>query len=69
MLLVWRRFKYASIFTALGVRVTIVGAGDHLPPALDGEMARVLVESFKEVSSAFLPSKKAWWTHKLMVML
>src|SRR5215469_2299476 len=37
--------EYASIFAALGVRVSIVGGGGHLPPALDVEIARVLAES------------------------
>src|SRR5881397_2237941 len=36
----------SSIFAALGVRVTIVDARDHLLPALDSEMSRVLAESF-----------------------
>jgi len=38
--------EYSSIFAALGVRVTIVDARDHLLPALDSEMSRVLAESF-----------------------
>ena len=37
--------EFASIFAALGTRVTIVG-GSHLLPHLDVEMAGVLAESF-----------------------
>jgi NAD(P) transhydrogenase len=40
--------EYASIFAALGTRVTIVG-GSHLLPALDAEMAAVLAESFNSM--------------------
>src|SRR5262249_625220 len=39
----------ASIFAGLGVQVTVVEAGAHLPPALDVEMARVLAESFNSM--------------------
>jgi len=38
--------EYASIFAAIGTRVTVVDAKAHLLPALDVEMARVLAESF-----------------------
>jgi len=41
--------EYASIFAGLGVLVTVVDAGDHLLPALDVEMARVLAESFNSM--------------------
>ena len=38
--------EYASIFAAIGTRVSVVVSKDHLLPALDVEMARVLAESF-----------------------
>jgi NAD(P) transhydrogenase len=41
--------EYASIFAGLGVQVTVVEAGTHLPPMLDIEMARVLAESFNSM--------------------
>jgi NAD(P) transhydrogenase len=41
--------EYASIFAGLGVQVTVVDAGNHLLPALDVEMARVLAESFNSI--------------------
>lgn len=47
--------EYASIFAALGVRVTIVGDGDHLPPALDVEVSRVLGESFNALGIRVVP--------------
>jgi NAD(P) transhydrogenase len=47
--------EYASIFAALGVQVTIVGEGDHLPPALDVEVARVLGESFNAMGIRVVP--------------
>ena len=40
--------EYASIFAALGTRVTIVG-GSHLLPSLDAEMAGMLAESFNSM--------------------
>jgi NAD(P) transhydrogenase len=40
--------EYASIFAALGTRVTIAG-GSHLLPALDVEMAGVLAECFNSM--------------------
>jgi NAD(P) transhydrogenase len=40
--------EYASIFAALGTRVTIIG-GSHLLPALDTEMAEVLAGCFKSM--------------------
>jgi NAD(P) transhydrogenase len=47
--------EYASIFAGLGVRVTVVDAGDHLLPALDVEMARVLAESFNSMGIRVIP--------------
>jgi NAD(P) transhydrogenase len=47
--------EYASIFAALGVQVTIVDAGDHLLPALDLELARVLAESFNAMGIRVIP--------------
>ncbi len=51
--------EYASIFAALGVSVTIVDAGDHLLPALDVEMARVLTESFNSMGIRVIPMASA----------
>src|SRR5262245_10220179 len=45
----------ASIFAGLGVQVTVVEAGAHLPPALDVEMARVRAESFKFMGIRVIP--------------
>jgi NAD(P) transhydrogenase len=45
----------ASIFAGLGVNVTIVEAGSHLPPAFDVEMARVLAESFNSMGIRVIP--------------
>ncbi|HYB44368.1 MAG TPA: FAD-dependent oxidoreductase [Candidatus Methylomirabilis sp.] len=50
--------EYASIFAALGVQVTIVGGGEHLLPALDVEMARVLAESFNAMGIRVIPNVK-----------
>jgi NAD(P) transhydrogenase len=47
--------EYASIFAGLGVQVTVVDAGDHLIPALDVEMARVLAESFNSMGIRVIP--------------
>jgi NAD(P) transhydrogenase len=47
--------EYASIFAALGVSVTIVDGGDHLLPALDVEMARILAESFNSMGIRVIP--------------
>ena len=47
--------EYASIFAALGTRVTIVG-GSHLLPALDAEMAGVLAECFKSMGIRVIPN-------------
>lgn len=46
--------EYASIFAALGTRVTIVG-GSHLLPALDAEMAGVLAECFNSMGIRVIP--------------
>jgi NAD(P) transhydrogenase len=46
----------ASIFAGLGVKVTVVEAGTHLPPALDVEMARVLAESFNSMGIRVIPT-------------
>lgn len=46
--------EYASIFAALGARVTIVG-GTHLLSALDVEMARVLAECFNSLGIRVIP--------------
>lgn len=46
--------EYASIFAALGTRVTIVG-GSHLLPALDVEMAGVLAECFNSMGIRVIP--------------
>src|SRR5262244_2854547 len=45
----------ASIFAGLGVNVTVVEAGSHLPPAFDVEMARVLAESFNSMGIRVMP--------------
>ena len=47
--------EYASIFAGLGVQVTVVDAGNHLLPALDVEMARVLAESFNSMGIRVMP--------------
>lgn len=46
--------EFASIFAALGTRVTIVG-GSHLLPHLDVEMAGVLAESFNSTGIRVIP--------------
>ncbi|MGH7985645.1 MAG: FAD-dependent oxidoreductase [Candidatus Binataceae bacterium] len=46
--------EYASIFAALGTRVTIVG-GSHPFPAVDAEMASVLAESFNATGIRVMP--------------
>jgi NAD(P) transhydrogenase len=46
--------EYASIFAALGTRVTIVG-GSHLLPTLDVEMAGVLAECFNSMGIRVIP--------------
>jgi NAD(P) transhydrogenase len=49
--------EYASIFAALGARVTIVG-GAHLLSALDVEMAQVLAECFNSLGIRVIPKVK-----------
>jgi NAD(P) transhydrogenase len=39
--------EYASIYTALGVRVTLIDAGERLLPFLDGEISELLAEIFR----------------------
>jgi NAD(P) transhydrogenase len=46
--------EYASIFSMLGTRVTIVG-GSHLLSALDAEMAGVLAECFNSMGIRVIP--------------
>ena len=46
--------EYASIFSALGTRVTIAG-GSHLLPALDVEMSGVLAECFNSMGIRVIP--------------
>jgi NAD(P) transhydrogenase len=46
--------EYASIFAAMGTRVTIVG-GSHLLPSLDAEMAGVLAECFNSSGIRVIP--------------
>ncbi len=41
--------EYASIFTALGTKVTLVDAGDRLIPFLDREISDLLARSFTDV--------------------
>ena len=50
--------EYASIFAALGTRVTIVG-GSHLLPAVDAEMAGVLGECFNALGIRVIPKVSA----------
>lgn len=47
--------EFASIFAALGTRVTIVG-DSHLLPHLDVEMAGVLAESFNSIGIRVIPT-------------
>ncbi|MGH8010936.1 MAG: FAD-dependent oxidoreductase [Candidatus Binataceae bacterium] len=47
--------EYASIFAALGARVTMVG-GSHSFPAIDAEMASVLAESFNAMGIRVMPT-------------
>ena len=41
--------EFASIFTALGVEVTLVDAGEHLLPFMDAEISVLLAESFTKL--------------------
>jgi NAD(P) transhydrogenase len=38
--------EYASVFTALGMKVTLVAAGSRLLPFLDGEISALLAQAF-----------------------
>jgi NAD(P) transhydrogenase len=46
--------EYASIFTALGVRVTLVDAGERLLPFLDREISELLAEAFRGMGMRLL---------------
>ncbi|HEX8099955.1 MAG TPA: Si-specific NAD(P)(+) transhydrogenase [Actinomycetota bacterium] len=41
--------EFASIFTALGVEVTLVDSGDRLLPFMDAEISELLAESFTKL--------------------
>jgi NAD(P) transhydrogenase len=41
--------EYASIFTALGAEVTLVDSGPRLLPYMDGEIAELLADTFRNV--------------------
>jgi NAD(P) transhydrogenase len=41
--------EYASIFTALGMDVTLLDAGPRLVPFMDAEMSSLLAESFRDM--------------------
>ena len=47
--------EYASIFAALGVRVTLLCRGDRLLPRFDPEVSRVLAESFNGMGIRVMP--------------
>lgn len=47
--------EYASIFAALGVRVTLLCRGDRLLSRLDPEVSRVLAESFNGMGIRIIP--------------
>ena len=47
--------EYASIFGALGVRVTLLCRADQLLPSLDPELSRVLAESFNGMGIRVVP--------------
>jgi NAD(P) transhydrogenase len=46
--------EYASILTALGVEVTLVGGGDRLIEFVDGEISRLLVQAFTRMGMRVL---------------
>ncbi|HYM16518.1 MAG TPA: Si-specific NAD(P)(+) transhydrogenase [Dehalococcoidia bacterium] len=46
--------EYATLFAALGSRVTLVDGGARLLPFLDGEMATILAEQMREVGVRLL---------------
>jgi NAD(P) transhydrogenase len=56
--------EFASIFAALGTRVTIVG-GSHLLPHLDVEMAGVLAESFNSTGIRVIPQATASFVERV----
>lgn len=43
--------EFASIFTALGVQVTMLDAGDRLLPFMDAEMSELLAEAFRTMGN------------------
>lgn len=40
--------EFATIFNALGTRVTLAQAGDRLAPTMDGELARMMAQIFEQ---------------------
>jgi NAD(P) transhydrogenase len=46
--------EYASIFTALGVRVTLLDVADRLLPFMDAEISATLAEAFEEMGMRVL---------------
>lgn len=50
--------EYASIFGALGVRVTLLCKSDRLLPNFDPEISRVLAESFNGMGIRVVPGSK-----------
>lgn len=56
--------EFASIFAALGTRVTIVGHS-HLLPHLDVEMAGILAESFNSIGIRVIPTATASCTKRV----
>jgi NAD(P) transhydrogenase len=46
--------EYASIFTALGAEVTLLDAADRILPFMDGEISRVLAETFERTGMRVL---------------
>jgi NAD(P) transhydrogenase len=56
--------EFASIFAALGTRVTLVG-GSHLLPHLDIEMAGVLAESFNSMGIRVIPMATASYVERV----
>ena len=49
--------EYASIFLALGARVTIVDRGERLLPFLDGQISALLLDSFRSFGMTILQGK------------
>ncbi len=50
--------EYASIFGALGIRVTLLCRSDRLLPSLDPELSRVLAESFNGMGIRVVPCSR-----------